>query len=488
MRFAAVTCAVLLVLGHADAARRARQSRRNSRHESVAASPPLPPPSPPSPHPPPPPAPTMNGLTAARSVGCEDVPNWTDLDGNTCGEYQANGWCRGSYLMPGFESKNEDNERHGPVSSCCECGKGRGGCLQARLDQYCIESGAGVAARKVGMNWNCYGALGSRKRLHCVGTSGWSESCVEGLEPAVQGSTHDDAIHERLREGCISKEEQDRRKAQRTADRRNHQQQGSEHHFERSYGSCMQQAMDEVCSTTFAPGAVSRRYWSNYLCCSKTLPEGGDGEEALGCVDEAGYFVACPPCDMSDAGNYLDMSTELRRVMWNGCRSSRAREEQAAWSDAGREEVKAMTGSAGPHLLHEVSPVVALLAATIGLSMLVAAHGLRRARGRVNGDCSPAPHAGVAGAAVSAWLPSMPGSRSSSIVPLDASRPRSRRGHINTAATSVVGEAQAGALESGGEYSHHQHLCPASTSNGDGGTCGIRAGSTAPPTVLAGML
>lgn len=293
-------------------------SRRHRRHRDEPEPTPTPTPTP-VPTPEPPRLRTPAAAPVTYALGCEDNSAWKDIDGNGCDVYVSEGWCVGSYFAPGSEDKADANSKPGPEDSCCACGRGRGGCLQARIDQYCMEQGAGVVARKAHLVWNCYAYVGTRSRRQCVNTGGWDEDCAEGLSAADEPVKHNDAIHALLREGCVSKKEHEERKHEREAAKR------EEHKAKESgevYGSCMQEAMDALCSEEFAPGAVSRRAYAQYYCCTKTVdPAEATPEQSLACVDKNGYFVECAPCDTSDETSFAIMSKQLRAVMWNGCRS-----------------------------------------------------------------------------------------------------------------------------------------------------------------------
>lgn len=261
---------------------------------------------------------TGHASAPTAGSGCVDVASWKDLDGNSCADYESEGWCDASYFQPGFESKGS-NQHPGPAEQCCACGRGRGGCLQAKIDQYCLQAGAGVVARKNGLAWNCYGAVGiAQGDEACVDISGRYTRCSVGLNPSSDAGTHGDRIGTMLREGCLSKAEQERRK--REKEEAKHTREAAISRGEIS-GSCMQDAMDELCESEI-PGSFSRRYWSQFVCCSKTRPPTeAEGEEDYACVDQNGYFVLCAPCDTSIPSNYVDRTEQLHAVLRNGCRA-----------------------------------------------------------------------------------------------------------------------------------------------------------------------
>lgn len=299
----------------------ARHPRRN-RHENT-----------PSPPPSPSPEPQASAVEARKvaldaepiapavDTSCEDDAAYRDADGFSCKDYEHKGWCSASYFLPGFEGKGEGSSP-GPGGSCCACGKGRGGCLQARIDQYCITNRVGVAARKQNLHWNCYASLGALKAVQCVDAKGLDGECLAGVGPAADPTHHDDQIRALLREGCVSKAEQERRKAARVAAKH---EEAKAHAKGEVLGSCIQEAMDKTCSDAFQPGAVSRRLGAQYVCCSKTLQVQEDDEQALACVDANGYFTECSACDTSDASTFKDMSKDLRQIMWQGCREAKSK-------------------------------------------------------------------------------------------------------------------------------------------------------------------
>ncbi|KAG8466338.1 hypothetical protein KFE25_002094 [Diacronema lutheri] len=275
------------------------------------------------------PRPSEVGAASASGIGCVDVAGWRDADGNGCAEYTAEGWCEGAYFRPGFESKaNAANDVPGPEKQCCACGRGRGGCLQARIDQYCLASGGGAVARKDGLAWNCYASVGQLQREDaCVDISGRYTRCAVGLGASADAGTHGDRIGHILREGCISKEEQERLK--RDKEEAKHRRDAAVSRGE-ILGSCMQDAMDAICDEAI-PGSLSRRFWSQFVCCSQLRPpSASEGEESYACVDQNGYFVLCAPCDTSNAANFVDHSEQLRSVMRNGCRAPKLAADSTA--------------------------------------------------------------------------------------------------------------------------------------------------------------
>jgi len=275
-------------------------------------------------------------------AGCVDDVVWADAEGRSCADYAADGWCSGAYFAPGFETKaSTDMTEPGPEAKCCACGKGRGGCLQSRIDQYCLSvlPGADVVARKDALVWNCYAAEGEVQGSACVDVSGRYSHCRVGKGPSLNSGQHSEAIGAILREGCISRQEQERLKKEREEVKRKQEQAV---HSGEITGSCIQEAMNGVCQGEI-PGSVSRRFYTQFICCRKTRPsEPGDGEQSYECVDQNGYFVPCAPCDTSDPQNYEDRSDALRTVMRNGCREPKllkppklATEEGARGSGAG---------------------------------------------------------------------------------------------------------------------------------------------------------
>lgn len=263
------------------------------------------------------------------ALRCADNAEWRDLDGNGCGNYTAEGWCEGSYFRPGFESKAARGPAPGPAEQCCACGKMRGGCLQARLDQHCLQSGAGAYARKNALVWNCFGGVGHAQRDDaCVNAYGRFTRCAIGVSPSADAGAHADALGSILRQGCLSSLELERRKRERAEAKRARE--AAVARGEMS-GSCMQDAMDQLCDAAVR-GSVSRRSGSQFLCCSKTRqPTPVEGEEAsYACVDQNGFFAPCAPCDTSDPARYRDQSEQLHAVMRHGCRAPKLVGEPSA--------------------------------------------------------------------------------------------------------------------------------------------------------------
>merc|ERR1719326_2334173 len=79
----------------------------------------------------------------AKGQHCQDLPDWTDRDGDDCSVYEAENWCHQEWIMSWANSGRTGRE------ACCACGGGIMLSMEAPVPKVAAAPVAAAAPKKV---------------------------------------------------------------------------------------------------------------------------------------------------------------------------------------------------------------------------------------------------------------------------------------------------------------------------------------------------